>query len=169
MGSTLKPGGKRGYCDDFKTVFITGAYNLGPVLQNFEVITAGFNPGMFVDPGAATVGTEEQVTIGATTSVMAFGVAEVDFGVVADCTVAYVATDSAPIIMYHWNPGALLRNLWTVNPGADVPPMSYYDTTSGTAGCFKLGSATGVNLRGQDFVANAATATIVGWLEQLSP
>ena len=169
MGSTLKPGGERIVIDNYKSVFVQGAYNLGGVLQNFEIITAGFNPGMFVDPGAATVGTEMQVTIGATTSVMTIGVAEADFGIIASCATAYAAGDSAPIILWHWNPGALLRNLMTVNPGGDVPPYSFYDTTSGASGKFKLGSATGVNIRGIDFILNAATDNIVGWIEQLSP
>jgi len=170
MGSTLKPGGIRAEIDDYKTVFVQGAYNLGGVLQNFEVITAGFNPGMHVIQGAATVGTEQQCTVGGDACVDAIGVAEVDFGVVASCATAYVATDSAPIIMYHWNWGALLRNIMTVNPGADKGPGAFCGTTSGTAGKFKQGNfATGANLRAQDFVLNGATANIVAWIENFAP
>ena len=170
MGSTLKPGGIRAVCDDFKSVFVMGAYGLGAVYQNFEVITAGFTPGMFVDPGAATVGTEEQCTIGATTSVLAYGHAEVDFGVVANCSVAYVATDSVPVIMYHWNPGALLRNLPTTDPGGDKGPGVFAGTTSGTAGRIQAAElSTGCNIRTQDFILNAAVDDIVGWIETFAP
>ena len=168
MGSTLKPGGKRAVCDIYKTVFVQGAYNLGGVLQNFEVETAGFRPGMFVDP-LTTVGLEMQCTIGADASVVALGVAEVDFGVVKNCTVLYAVTDSAPLILPHWNPGALLRNISTVDPGADKGPTSYYGTNSGTAGKFQADLAKGVILRSQDFVANGATADIVAWFESFAP
>ena len=170
MGSTLKPGGERIVCDDYKSVFVQGAYNLGSVLQNFLIITSGFNPGMHVNMGAATVGTEMQCTIGANASVSTIGIAEVDFGQLADCTVAYAAGDSAPILMWHWNWGALLRNIWNVNPGGDKGPGAFAGTTSGTAGCFKIGDlSTGVNLRSVDFILNAATANIVAWIENYSP
>ena len=168
MGSTLKPGGIRAVCDDNRTVFVHGAYNLGGVLQNFEVVTAGFNPGMFVDP-LTTVGLEEQITIGADDSVVALGIAEVDFGVVASCATAYALTDSAPIIMYHWNPGALLRNIMTVDPGADKGPTSFLGTASGTAGKHKAELTKGVKLRVQDFILNGATDNVVAWIESFAP
>jgi len=168
MGSTIVPGGKRAACDDYKSVFVIGAYNLGSVIQNFEVLTAAFTPGMFVDPVVAT-GNEMEVTIGATGSVVAFGVAECDFGQINDCSVAYQLADSVPILMYHWNWGALLRNLNTVDPGADVDAMAFYGTTSGTAGKFKADITSGALIRGQDFVVNGATADIVGWIETYAP
>ena len=124
MGSTLKPGGSRAVCDDYKTVFVMGAYGLGPVIENFEVVTAGFNPGMTVDP-LTTVGLEEQCTIGANASVVVIGIAEVDFGVMASCATAYNTTDSAKVLRPHWNPGALLRNLIKVAALADTHPGDY--------------------------------------------
>ena len=166
--SVLKPGGIRIVCDDHKKVFVQGAYNLGAVYQNFEVVVAGFTPGMFVDP-LTTVGLEEQVTIGADASVVVLGVAEVDFGVLADCSAAYVATDSAPIILPHWNPGALCRNLVKVDNGADKGPTSFYGSNSGTAGSFKADLTKNVFVRAQDFIANVATADFVGWFESFAP
>lgn len=170
MGSTLKPGGQRAVCDINKKIFVMGAYGLGPVYQNFEVVTAGFTPGMTVDP-VPSVGLEEQCTIGANASVMVIGIAEVDFGLSADATVAYNTTDSAIVIMPHWNPGALLRNLWRVTAGADTEHGDYWGTTSGTAGCLDQDLTTGVLIRGQDFgVAAAGTVqTLVGWFENYSP
>ena len=168
MGSTLKPGGRRAVLDIFKTVFVQGAYNLGGVLQNFEVVTAGFAPGMTVDP-LTTVGLEEQCTIGANASVVVIGIAECDFGVSADCTVAYNTTDSAPIIMPHWNPGALLRNLQRVAAGADTHPGDYWGTTSGTAGKIDQDVTTGVIIRSQDFEVAATTTSMVGWFENYAP
>ena len=168
MGSTLKPGGSRAVIDDYKTVFVIGAYNQGPVYQNFEVVTAGFNPGMTVDP-LTTVGLEEQCTIGANASVVAIGIAEVDFGVMASCATAYALTDSAIVIMPHWNPGALLRNLMRVAAGADTHPGDYWGTTSGVAGKIDQDLTTGVIVRSQDFAVAAATTNMVGWFETYAP
>ena len=162
--STLKPGGMRAVVDIYKSVFVQGAYNLGSVIENFEVVTAGFTPGMTVDP-VPSVGLEEQCTIGGDASVVVIGIAEVDFGVVANCSVAYTTTDSAPVLRPHWNPGALLRNLWRVTAGADTEAGDYWGTTSGTAGHLDQDLTTGVMIRGQDFeVAAAGTVqTLVGW------
>jgi len=160
--STLTGGGSRVVCDDYKTVFAMGAYGLGPVYENMEVVVAGFNPGMFVDP-LTTVGLEEQVTIGASASVVAIGIAEVDFGVMASCATAYALTDSAKIIRPHWNPGALMRNIMAVACAADQHPGDYWGTTSGTNGKFKQDLTTGVMLRGQDFRLLAATTNTVAW------
>jgi len=170
MGSTIVPGGKRAICDDYKSVFVQGPHNLGSVIQNFEIITAAFNPGMFIDMGAATVGTEMQCTIGATGSVASIGVAECDFGQINDCSVAYQLADSVPILMWHWNWGALLRNLPTTDPGGDKGPGVWAGTTSGTAGRIQAAElTTGCNIRTQDFILNAAVADIVGWIENFAP
>ena len=166
--SVLKPGGSRAVIDPFKTVFVQGAYNLGGVLQNFEIAVAGMRPGMFVDP-MTTVGLEMQCTIGADASVVAIGIAEVDFGIVKDCTVTYAVGDSIPLIMRHWNPGALLRNIPTEDPGADKGPGSFMGTNSGTDGLWQADLAKGVILRAQDFVVNGATADIVAWFESFAP
>ena len=160
--STLKPAGSRAYIDDYKTVFVMGAYGLGAVYETLEVVTAGFNPGMTVDP-LTTVGLEEQCTIGADASVVAIGIAEVDFGIMASCAIAYVATDQAKVIRPHWNPGALLRNIMRVAAGADTHPGDYWGTTSGTAGKIDQDLTTGVMIRGQDFATAATTTNMVGW------
>ena len=164
MGSTLKPGGSRAVCDIHKTIFVMGAYGLGPVIENFEVVTAGFIPGMTVDP-LTTVGLEEQCTIGANASVVVIGIAEVDFGVMADTDTAYVVTDSAKVLKPHWNPGALLRNLARVTAAAPTHPGDYWGTTSGTAGRLDQDLNTGVMIRGQNYAAAAAGSvnTLVGW------
>lgn len=166
--SVLKPGGSRAVNDDYKTVFVQGAYNLGCVLHNFEVVTAGFQPGMFVDP-KITVGLEMECTIGADASIVVLGVAEVDFGTVKNCSVAYVTTDSAPLILPHWNPGALLRNLVKVDAGADKGPASFMGTNSGTDGKFKADITVNCFVRAQDFIVSGATANFVGWFESFAP
>jgi len=164
MGSTLKPGGSRAVCDIHKTIFVMGAYGLGPVIENFEVVTAGFIPGMTVDP-LTTVGLEEQCTIGANASVVVIGIAEVDFGVMDDTDTAYNTTDSAKVLKPHWNPGALLRNLARVTAAAPTHPGDYWGTTSGTAGRLDQDLNTGVMIRGQNYDAAAAGSvnTLVGW------
>ena len=164
MGSTLKPGGSRAVCDIHKTIFVMGAYGLGPVIENFEVVTAGFIPGMTVDP-LTTVGLEEQCTIGANASVVVIGIAEVDFGVMDDTDTAYNTTDSAKVLKPHWNPGALLRNLARVTAAAPTHPGDYWGTTSGTAGRLDQDLTTGVMIRGQNYAAAAAGSvnTLIGW------
>ena len=164
MGSTLKPAGGRIVNDYFKTVFVQGAYNLGAVYDRLEVVTAGFNPGMTVDP-VASVGLEEQCTIGGDASVLVIAIAEVDFGIMASCATAYATTDSALLIRPHWNPGAMLRNMFRVTAAADTEHGDYWGTTSGTAGHLDQDLTTGVMIRGQDFEVAAAgsVATLIGW------
>lgn len=166
--SVLKPGGIRIICDDYKSVFVQGAYNFGPVYHNFEVETAGFQPGMFVDP-LTTAGLEMQCTIGATASLVALGVAEVDFGTIKNCSVEYAVTDSAPLILPHWNPGALCRNLVKVDNGAHKGPASFYGTNSGTPGAFKADLTKNCFVRSQDYIASGSVADFVGWFESFAP
>ena len=167
MGSTLKPGGRRAVTDIYKSVFVQGAYNQGAVYQNFEAM-GGLAPGMTVDP-LTTTGLEEQCVIGADASLVVIGIAEVDFGIVATAATAYVATDSIPVIMPHWNPGALLRNLQRVAAVGDTHPGDYWGTTSLTAGKIDQDLTTGVIIRGQDFELAATTTSMVGWFETYAP
>ena len=166
--STLRPGGIRVVCDDYKTVFVQGAYNFGPVYQNFELVTTALHPGETVDP-LTTVGLEEQCILGADASVVLLGIAEVDFGTVKNCSVDYALTDSIPVILPHWNVGALCRNLVKVDNGADKGPASFYGTNSGTDGALKTDITKNAFVRSQDFIANAATDDFVGWFESFAP
>ena len=113
---------------------------------------------MTVDPVAAAAGAEDNVTIGANASTDLLGIAEIDFGQLADTTVAYAIADDAPIIFFHWNPGALLRNIQMVNPAAALEPGTLLGTTSGTAGALKDDTTTAVCMRSYKYVADPAAA-----------
>ena len=135
MGSTIVSTGERIACDDTMTVFVHGAYNLGPVLENREVETAAIHPGEGVehDKGA---GGEDSYTLHTDGSATAYGVCELDEGQIADCSVDYATGDDVPAIPYHMNPGAYLRNIVCVDPLAAVEPDWPLHTKSGTAGAF---------------------------------
>ena len=135
MGSTIVTTGERIACDDTQTVFVHGAYNLGPVYENREVETAAIHPGEGIehDKGA---GGEDSYTLHTDASWTWYGVAEVDFGQIADCSTDYATGDDIPGIPYHMNPGAYLRNIVCVDPGAAVEPDTPLTTISGTAGAF---------------------------------
>lgn len=135
MGSTIVYTGERIACDDTQTVFVHGAYNLGPVLENREIETAAIHPGEGVehDKGA---GGEDTYTLHTDASYTYYGIMEIDFGMIADCSTDYATGDDAPAIPYHMNPGAYVRNIVCVDPGAAVEPDSPLCTISGTAGAF---------------------------------
>ena len=119
MGSTLVNTGERIVCDDSMTVFVHGAYNLGVVMENRE-LTEALHPGEGIMHPTGAAG-EDTYSLHTAKCATAYGVAEVDFGMIADCTVDYTITvDDIPGIPYHMNPGAYLRNIVCVDPTADI-------------------------------------------------
>ena len=137
MGSTIVSTGDRITCDDTMTCFVHGAYNLGPVLEVREISTTAVHPGEHVDH-VQTTGGEDYYIIGPDKTPYSYGILEIDFGQIADCSVDYAAGDEAPAIPYHMNPGAYLRNIVCVDPvGSDVSPDEPLSTDSGTAGAFQ--------------------------------
>lgn len=137
MGSTIVSTGERISCDDSMTVFVHGAYNLGAVLENRELETAAAHPGEGLehDKGA---GGEDTYTLHTSGSATPYGVAEIDFAQIADCSTDYATGDDIPGIPYHMNPGAYLRNIVCVDPTQAVEPDSWLTNVSGTAGAFKV-------------------------------
>jgi hypothetical protein len=136
MGSTIVSTGDRITCDDSMTCFVHGAYNLGPVLETREISTTAVHPGEHV-AHVTTTGGEDYYIIGPSGTPDSYGILEIDFGQLADCSVDYATGDEAPAIPYHMNPGAYIRNVVCVDPtGSDVSPDEHLHTTSGTAGAF---------------------------------
>lgn len=135
MSSTLRSTGEKISNDDLKYVFVHGAYNLGPILENREVETAGFHPGEGIehDKGA---GGEDSYTEHTVRSATAYGVAEIDFDQISSCVTDYAVGDDIPGIPYHMNPGAYLRNIQYVDPTADLEPDQQLIISPGTAGSF---------------------------------
>ena len=136
MGSTIVSSGERIACDNTKQVFVHGAYNLGPVYEVRELSTTVAHAGEGIDH-VQTVGGEGYYIISPDGTAYQYGIIEVDFGMVVDCSVDYAVGDEVPGIPFHMNPGAFVRNIMTVDPiTSDVSPGEPLHTKSGTAGAW---------------------------------
>lgn len=155
IGANIKSSGDRLSVDALKPVFVHGAWNLGPILEMKEIETAGFYPGYTVDPVATAADQEDNVTIGGNASVILLGIAELDYGQISACTDAYSVADMAPIIYFHWNPGALLQHVYTADAAGNMEPGELLGTTSGVAGKLKDDTTTAVCMRNYKYVADA--------------
>ena len=136
MGSTIVSSGERIACDNTLPVFVHGAYNLGGILEVREISTTVVHPGEGVDH-VQTAGGEDYYIISPDATAYQYGVLEIDFGQIADCSVDYAVGNEAPAIPFHLNPGAYVRNIMTVDPiTSDVSPNEPLHTKSGTAGAW---------------------------------
>lgn len=138
MSSTLRSTGDRIDCDDLKDVFVHGAYNQGAILVNLEIITTALHPGEGLSfPTGA--GGEDNYLIHPDACISPIGVAEIDFDQISSCATDYGTGDDIPGIQFHWNPGALLRNIVCVDQVGDVADAGkLLSTSSGTAGAYKI-------------------------------
>ena len=136
MASTIVSSGERIVCNDNERVFVMGAYNQGCVLETRENSTGSPQPGMGLDH-VQTTGGEDYFIISPNASPYGYGIAEIDFGLILDCSKTYTIYEEIPCIPYHMNLGAYLRNIVCVDPGSsDVSPDEPLHTKSGTAGAF---------------------------------
>ncbi len=138
MGATIVFSGERIVNDDTMTVFAHGAYNLGSITETRTLSTTAAHPGEHVDH-VQTAGGEDSYIIGPDKTPYSYGILEIDFGLIADCSVDYThTTHEVPAIPYHMNFGAYLRNIVCVDPvTSDVSPDEPLSTDSGTAGAFQ--------------------------------
>jgi hypothetical protein len=138
MSSTLRYTGQRIVCDNLKKVFVHGAYNLGPILINREIATTALHPGEGLSyPTGA--GGEDYYLIHPDECISPIGVAEIDFDIISSCATDYDVGDDIPGILFHWNPGALLRNVQCADQIGDVADAGKLLTTSsGAAGSYKI-------------------------------
>lgn len=135
MGSRLVETGERIDCDDADHVFVHGAYNLGPI-KEWRTLAEEMHPGEGLQHTAGASG-EDDYIMHTARSASGYGVCEIDFGQIADCSVDYViTTDTVPGIPYHMNPGAYLRNIVFVDPTAAVIPDQCAVIDPSTAGSF---------------------------------
>ena len=156
INSILRSSGDKITVSINKPIWVQGAWNLGPIIETKEIETAGFSPGMFVDPVAVAAGGEDNCTIGASASVVALGIAEIDYGQLNVNTDAYSIADEAPIIFFHWNPGALLQHIWIVDPTTNLEPGTLLGTTSTVAGELDDDTTTMVCMRSYKYVTDPA-------------
>lgn len=134
--STIVSSGERITCDDYRHVFVHGAYNQGVVLEVREGSTGSPQPGMHLDH-VQTVGGAGYYIIGPNATPYSYGIAEIDFGLIDNCSDTYTAGEEYPCIPYHLNPGAYVRNIVCVDPvTSDVSPDEPLHTKSGAAGKF---------------------------------
>ena len=138
MGSTIVSTGDRVDCNDLLPVFVHGAYNLGPVITVLELSTTAVHPGEGLSHPTGAGG-EDSYLIHPDECISPVAIAEIDFNQISSCATDYAVGDEIPGIMYHWNPGALLRNVVCVDQVGDVADAGKLLTTSsGTAGAFKI-------------------------------
>ena len=135
VGSTLVSTGERIACDDTMIIFAHGAYNLGPVYES-RYLAEAMHPGEGLSHSTGADG-EDNYILHIVRSAVAYGVCEIDFGMIADCTKDYTITvDAPPAIPYHMNPGAYLRNIVCVAPTAIINPDQCLLISRATAGAF---------------------------------
>lgn len=133
--SVVRSSGEKIVDDDTKKVFVQGAYNLGAIIENKEIETAGIHPGEGVD-NATGAGGEDNIVLMLDKSLNPLGVLEIDFGMVADCSVDYAVADDVPVIVFHFNPGALCRNISINDLTTNMEPNQGLTSSSGLAGSF---------------------------------
>jgi len=164
MGSTIRSTGDRIDNHNLKPCFVQGAYNLGAVIVSRELETTAVHPGEGIDPGAAAGGGEDNYIEMANASVLCLGIAELDLGMIAGASSDYALGDEIPGLLFHWNLGALVRNVQLVDPAAAIEPGRLLGTTSGTAGSFKDDATTLVCMRAAKYAADAGAAQLtVAW------
>lgn len=135
VGSTLVSTGERIVCDDTQIIFAHGAYNLGAVYES-RYLAEAMHPGEGLSHSTGANG-EDNYILHTVKSATAYGVCEIDFGMIDNCTVDYVITvDAPPSIPYHMNPGAYLRNIVCVDPTAIINPDQCLLISPVTAGSF---------------------------------
>ena len=134
-GSTIVSSGDRIANNNLLQVFVHGAYNLGRVLEYSETGTDLIHPGEGVEHDKGASG-EDLVTLHTVRSATMYGIAEIDFLQISSCATDYGVGDEIPIIPYHMNPGAYLRNIQCVDPTADIEPDQQLIISPGTAGFF---------------------------------
>ena len=134
--SILRGSGDKVQLGNLLPVFVHGAYNLGAIIVRKELVTTAIHPGEGLDWGTGAGG-EDSVTIMAAASTTVCGVGEWDPGMIAGCSTDYaLLSDDIPVIMFHWNPGAMLRNIQYEDPTAALGMGDLVSTNSGTAGSF---------------------------------
>ena len=133
--STIVETGERIVCNDLQEVFVHGAYNLGPI-KEWRTLAEAMHPGEGLQHTAGASG-EDDYILHTARSAYAYGIAEIDFGQIDDCSIDYViTTDTIPGIPYHMNPGAYLRNIVFVDPTAAIYPDQPAVISPATAGSF---------------------------------
>ena len=160
MGSTIVSSGDKVANNDLQSVFVHGAYNLGPVYEYAE-IEAAIHPGEGIQY-ADGAGGEDGFILMADGSTIAIGVAEIDFLQISSCATDYTVGDNIPGLLFHWNPGALVRNIPCVDQVGDTAKAGSLLHSAGTAGYFKILVETALTASDTGNTESYAAATVLG-------
>lgn len=163
--SILRGSGEKVVNGNLLPVFVHGAYNLGAIIVIKEIETTAIHPGEGLD-WATGAGGEDNVTIMAHGSTTVAGVGEWDPAQITGCSSDYSLADDIPVIMFHWNPGAMLRNIQYVDPAAALGMGDLVSTNSGLAGSFDDTAGAGcAPMRIAKYHADAGAAQlVVAWI-----
>jgi len=138
--------------DITKSVFGWSPRNVAPRLVWLETTAADITPGMPLIRGI-TVGISRTCAKAAGTSILVYGIAELDKKQISVCTDTYATGDLIPVIPIYGNEGVVLRNLPITDPNADIEPDVGFQSG---AGLWVVGDATGaIYIRSERFVADA--------------
>ena len=169
VGATLVSTGERIANNNLEICFVHGAYNLGMVPETRELITTAMHAGE-IAAHVQTAGGEDNWLIMPDKSRNPYCILEWDEGLTVGVSTDYEVGNDVIAIPFHFNPGALIRNVQCSDPtGQDVTPDHPLHTNSGTAGALKAvteaaltSSATGTT---ESFAAGVTTgdegATII--------
>jgi len=131
VGATIRSSGDKIDCDNLKLCFVQGAYNLGAVYEIKEIITTILHAGETVCYPTGAAG-EDNILINPVEGISPIGLVEWDEAQVVGVSTDYAVADEVPTILYHWNPGALIRNVQCEDQAGDVADAGKLLTTSST-------------------------------------
>ena len=138
VGSTIKSTGDRVSNGNLLLTYVQGAYNLGAIYESREIITTACHPGEIVN-NVPTVGGEDNWLIMPDKTSLAAAILELDLSVVAGASSDYAVGDDVKGITFHFNPGALCRNILCADPDSvDQKPNDWLHTNSGVPGSLKV-------------------------------
>lgn len=173
VGATLVSTGERIANNNLDICFVHGAYNLGAIYESREIITTAAHAGEIM-AHVQTAGGEDNWLIMPDKSRNPYCILEWDEGLTVGVSTDYAVGDDVKGIAFHWNPGAICRNIQCVDPDTqDVTPDHPLHTNSGEAGALKaiteaalVSSNTGTT---ESFGATATTGDEIATIANRTP
>ena len=173
VGATLVSTGERIVNNNLDICFVHGAYNQGAIYESREIITTAMHAGE-IAAHVQTAGGEDNWLIMPDKSRNPYCILEWDEGLTVGVSTDYDIGNDVKAIPFHFNPGAICRNIQCVDPsGQDVTPDHPLHTNSGEAGSLKaiteaalVSSATGTT---EAFGAGATTGDEIATIANRTP
>ena len=138
VGATLVSTGERIANNNLDICFVHGAYNLGAIYESREIITTAAHAGEIM-AHVQTAGGEDNWLIMPDKSRNPYCILEWDEGLTVGVSTDYEVGNDVKAIPFHFNPGAICRNIQCADPDTvDCQPDHQLHTNSGTAGSLKV-------------------------------